>query len=71
MSLYLLDLSGSLFHPLKIPESTLLEKVFFNLLVNFQIAMVKMSYQLLFIDLFDPFSTFLNPFVICSGLKII
>jgi DNA replication protein DnaC len=70
-SLYLLGPSGSSFRPLKLPESTLLAKGFFDFLVNSQFAMVIMSCQLLFIDFFGPFCHFLDPFVIFSSLKII
>jgi hypothetical protein len=71
LDLYLLGPSGSLFRPLKLPESTLLQRGVFGFLVNSQFAMVIMSCQLLFIDFFGPFCHFLNPFVIFSGLKII
>lgn len=70
MILYLLGPSRRSFHPLKLSESTFLTKEFFLLLVNFQIAMVKMSCQLLFIDFFYPFCHFLTHFVIFPGLVI-
>jgi len=53
--------SGSLFRPLKLLESTSLTKGIFLLLVDFQIAMVKMSYQLLFLGFFGPFCHFMDP----------
>jgi hypothetical protein len=61
MNLYLLGPSESLFHPLKISESTFLAKGLFLLLVNFQNAMVKISCQLLFIDFFGLFCHLFDP----------
>jgi hypothetical protein len=58
---YLLCPSRSSLYPLKLPESTFLAKGFFLLLVNFQIAMVKMSCQLLFIDFFGLFLPLFEP----------
>jgi hypothetical protein len=66
--LYLLGPNRRSFHPLKLLESTLLVKGFFDLLVDFQIPMVKISCPLLFIEFvghfWPPFYFFLSSWLL-------
>jgi hypothetical protein len=59
--MYLLGPSGSLFHPLRLPESTLFTKGYFWLLVNFSISNGDNELPASIYRLFGHFLSFFGP----------
>jgi hypothetical protein len=69
--MYLLGPRGRSFHPLNLPESTLLEKGCFLLFCQFSIYNGDNELLASIYRLFGPFLSFFGPFVIFSSLKIV